>query len=209
MDTCRTWAAGPRRGAVSPCRPEIRLAEQEAPMARAGAVLGYRMSGTTRQQHGPRAAVTKPAQLGKHGSPGAGPIRRAYTCTYVRTSTAKCRPEQGLRVAHRRIPGGSPRAEPGQERRAPWVLLGPTSRVRGKGQCTCRSTGATNAHWLAWCSLEPAGSSFLVMVSCVGIPGLRACTLHPTVFRAVRGSGSDPGLLWLWCPGNQAAQLPT
>lgn len=59
---CRTWAAGPSRGAVSPCRPN--------PPNRAGSsngeswwALGYRMSGTQTTQHGPRAAVTKLAQL--------------------------------------------------------------------------------------------------------------------------------------------------
>lgn len=191
---------------------KIRLAEQEAPMARAGVVLGYRMSGTSQQPwdtgRGDEARPAGQAWLALHWAHQAS--LHMHACTYKVLPSAVRNKDcewsnAGFLVAPPKL-SRDKRDELALGAFGP-IQQSPGQGARARGTAHVDPPRAPNAHWLAWCWPEPAGSSFLVTVSCVGTPGLRACTLRAAFFRAVRGSGSQTqALLWLRC---QATRLPS
>lgn len=98
------------------------------------------MSGT-KQHHGPRAAVTKLAQLGRPGKLGEG-IRRA---------TAKCRCWNKDASRDAGLLASKLSRDERRARQLAWGagVIVHSSKVRGKWHCPCRSGPAPIAHWLA------------------------------------------------------------
>lgn len=120
--------AGERSHHGRPNPPNTRSSNGERWVA-----LGYRMSGT-KQHHGPRAAVTKVAQLGKHGLWGH---QASLLPSAVRDKDAKGATQDPW----------FPQAEPGRETSFAWGHPPPASPGQGALPMSIRPSTRTLTGW--------------------------------------------------------------